>query len=138
MTIFSHGLFLQNVSYWVFHRVMNMPLIKLIKILVLCHLSLKNLGQSLQISFTFKSSFVCTLLSGSQALLVTNSINLSLISNWFTPCSWICVTLISHYLPHYNNCRPTLSIFFAESKEIQSKLHLGIVLTLSNEFEHCQ
>ena len=40
--------------------------------------------------------------------------------------------LISHYLPvktHHNNFRATLSSFFDESKETQSKLH-GIILIL--------
>ena len=40
--------------------------------------------------------------------------------------------LISHCLPvqtNHNNCRPTFSNFFGESKEIQSKLH-SIILTL--------
>ena len=47
-----------------------------------CHLFHKNLGlQSLQISSIFKFNFIFTLLSYGETLLITNSINASLISN---------------------------------------------------------
>ena len=52
-----------------------MPLIKLNKMLVRCHLFHKELGlQSLQVSSTFKFNFVFTLLPCGETLLITNSI----------------------------------------------------------------
>ena len=48
--------------------------------------------------------------------------------------------LTSHHLPvqtHHNILRLTLSNFFGECKEIQSKL-LALVTHYSNEFEYCQ
>ena len=48
------------------------------------------------------------------------------------PCSWIHMTLNNQHLPvetHHNSFRLTLSNFFDECEEIQSKLH-SIVLTL--------
>ena len=62
-----------------------MPVIKLDKTLVRCHLFHKKLGlQSLQFSFTFKFNFIFTLLPCGETLLITNSILVSLISNFFT------------------------------------------------------
>ena len=62
-----------------------MPLIKLNKILVRCHLFHEKLElQSAQISSTFKFNFIFTLLPCSETLLITNSIDVPLISNRFT------------------------------------------------------
>ena len=59
-----------------------MPLVKLNKNLMRCHLFHKKSGlQSLQISCTFKFNFVFTLLPYSETLLIANSIRVSLISN---------------------------------------------------------
>ena len=67
-----------------FHWVMNMPLIRLNKILMRCHLFHKKLGlQYLQISSTFEFIIVFTL-HCSETLLIANSVHVSLISNWFT------------------------------------------------------
>ena len=134
LTVFNRWLFLQNTSYYVFHRVMNMPLIKLNKILVCCHLYHKNLGlKYVQISSTFKFNFI---------FIVNHKFNTRVFDfKLIHPCSWIHMILISHYLPvqtHHNNYRSNFSNFFGESmklyfhgesKEIQSKLH-SIVLTL--------
>ena len=66
---------LQNTPYDVFHRV-NVPLIKLSKNLVRCHVFRKNLGlQSLQISSTFKFNFIFTLLPYGETLSVANGIH---------------------------------------------------------------
>ena len=68
---------LQNTPYDVFYRV-NVPLIKLSKNLVHCHVFHKNLGlQSLQISSTFKFNFIFTLLPYGETLSVANGIHVS-------------------------------------------------------------
>ena len=61
-------------------------------------------------------------------LLITSSINVTDFK-LIHLCSWVHMVLTSHHLPvqtHRNNSRSTLSNFFGECKEMQSKL---IVLT---------
>ena len=95
------------------------------------HLFHKNLGlQSLQISFTFKFNFIFTLLPCGETLLITNSIQVSLISNFFT----IHLNTYDINQPVFicsnssdNNYRLTFSNLLGENKEIQSELH-SIVL----------
>ena len=81
VTIFIKQFMFHKVS----HRVINMPLIKLNKILVSCHIFHKKLSRSsLQIFSTFKFSFFLTLLPCGEILLITNLVHVSLILNWFT------------------------------------------------------
>ena len=62
-----------------------MPLIKLNKILVRCHLFHKKLRlQSLQVSSSFKFNVIFTLVPCGETLLITNSIHVSLIPNLLT------------------------------------------------------
>ena len=109
-----------------------MPLIKVNKKLQHCHLFQKRLGlQSLEISFTFKFSFILKLLSSDETWINTNSIHMSLISNWFThaveqtikqpPCT--CSNPSQHFQTSFK------TNFFGECEEIESNLH-SIVLTL--------
>ena len=77
--------------------------------------------QSLQISPTFRFSFIFTLLPCDKTLLSQIAIHGRLV-----------MTLISHFFPvqtYHNNYRPTFGNFFGESKEIQSKLD-SIILAL--------
>ena len=75
-------LFLQNAPDQLFQKVMIMALIKVNKILLHCHFTHKKLGlQSLQISSTFKFSFMFKLLPYTEALLTKNSIHVPLISH---------------------------------------------------------
>ena len=104
---------------------MNVSLMRQNKILVCCNLFHKNSAlQSLQISSTFKFSFIFTLPCGQT--LITNSMHTFFDFKLSHQCIWIHMILISHYLPvqtHHNDNTPTLSNFFGESKEIQSKLN---------------
>ena len=115
-----------------FHRVMNMPLIKLNKNLVGSNLFHKQyVVQSLQIPSTFKFSFIFKLLPCAETLSMTNSIHLSLIK---TDSPRQLNTYDIKQQPftcsnHHNTFRPTLCNFFGECEKIQSKLH-SIIITL--------
>ena len=104
LTVFSRWLILQNTPYYVFHKVINVPLIKLNKNSLCCHLFHKKLGlQSLKIFCIFKFIFIFTLSK------ITNSIHVGLISNWFTHA----FEYVWHLLVqiHHNNSRTTLCNF---------------------------
>ena len=74
LTVFTVDFFCKTLHN-VFHRVMNMLLVRLNKILVRCHLIHKKIGlQSLQISSTFEFNIIFTLHCG-ETLLITNSIH---------------------------------------------------------------
>ena len=101
------------------------------KLGALSFISQKNRLQSLQISSSCKFNFIFTSLLYGETLLIANSVHVSLISNWFTHAVEYIWHLNSQHLPvqtHHNNFKLTLSKFFGECEEIQSKLH-SIVLT---------
>ena len=132
LTVFNRWLFLQSTSYQVFHTVVNMPLIRLNKILVRCHWFHKKLGLvTLQISSTLKFNFIFTLPCG-ETLLITNSIHKCLrfqIDSSMQLNSYDINQPLFTVQIHHNNYRQTFSNFFGGSKEIQIKLH-SIALTL--------
>ena len=82
--------------------------------------------QSLQIPSAFKFNFIFKVLPWAETLLITNSINVSLIKN-DSPMqlnTFDVEYIASHHLPaqtHHNNFRTTLCNFFGDCKEIQSK-----------------
>ena len=95
------------------------------KYLMRCYLFHQKIElQSQRIFSTFKLSFILTLLIPyAEAFFITNSIHTSMTSDWFTHLVEYMI-LTSHHLPvetHHNNFRPTLSNFFGELQEIQSK-----------------
>ena len=90
-----------------------------------CYLFHQKIGLQSQRSFsTFKLSFILALvIPCPEALFITNSIHTSMTSDWFTHVVEYMI-LTSHHLPvetHHNNFSPTLSNFFGELQEIQSK-----------------
>ena len=98
-----------------FHRV-DVPLVKLKKKLVCCHLFHKKSAlKSLQIFSTFKFNFMFTLLPYGETLFINRKCNTRVVDfNLIHPYSWIHMTLNSHHSlvqTHHNSFTVTLANF---------------------------